>query len=183
MSKQLDTAITIAAIVLPLGFIAGAAIILIRKKTNLLDGMTGDKRISNAGLKFIEKHEGKRLKAYLCPAGVWTIGIGHTRGVKEGDTITEEQAYELLRQDVRAAENAVNFENLKITQNQFDALVSFTFNMGVGAFKKSTLLKKIKANPKDATIASEFSKWINAGGAKSAGLINRRKEEINLYFS
>ena len=183
MNIQADRAIKVAAIVLPFGLVAGAAIILLRKKTNILDKMTGDKRTSASGLKFIEQHEGLKLNAYLCPAGVWTIGIGHTGGVKEGDIITDKQAYELLKQDVRTAENAINIENLKLTQNQFDALVSFVFNIGVGAFKKSTLLKKIKANPKDASIANEFGKWVNAGGAKSAGLMNRRQKEVNLYFS
>lgn len=182
MNKATSTALVAAAIVIPFGMIAGAALIIIRKTTNILDKMTGDKRTSQIGLNLIEKFEGKKLQAYVCPAGVVTIGIGHTKTAKIGQTITNEQAYELLKQDVREAENAINFENLKLTQNQFDALVSFVFNVGVGAFKRSTLLKKAKVNSNDSTIASEFDKWVLVKGVKSSGLISRRQAEKELYF-
>ena len=139
-------------------------------------------KISANGLSLIKQHEGLRLTAYQCNAGVWTIGYGHTKGVKEGDTCTQDQADAWLLEDVEHAESAVNSQGLTLTQNQFDALVSFVFNVGVSAFKKSTLLKKIKVNPNDPVIANEFAKWKYAGGNVVAGLVTRRNNESNLYF-
>ncbi len=139
-------------------------------------------KLSENGLQLLKKHEGLRLTAYQCSANVWTIGYGHTRGVSMGDTCTEQQAEEWLLEDVAMAEKAVNKQGLKINQNQFDALVSFVFNLGEAAFKSSTLLKKIKANPNDPTIADEFAKWRYAGGSVISGLVTRRKNESNLYF-
>lgn len=140
-------------------------------------------KISENGLNQIKKHEGLRLQAYKCSAGVWTIGYGHTEDVSEGDTCTEEDAEKWLLQDVKFAERAVNRQRLAINQHQFDALVSFVFNVGEGAFKTSTLLKKIKANPNDPSIADEFAKWRYAGGNVVAGLVTRRENESNLYFA
>ncbi len=139
-------------------------------------------KISAKGFNFIRQHEGLRLKAYQCSADVWTIGYGHTQGVSMGDTCTREQAEQWIMEDIAWAEKAVNRQGLNINQNQFDALVSFVFNLGETAFKSSTLLKKIKANPNDPTIADEFAKWKYAGGKVVAGLAKRRKNESNLYF-
>jgi lysozyme len=111
-----------------------------------------------------------------------TIGYGHTSGVKDGDTCTPAEATNFLIDDLATAEAAVNQECTNINQNQFDALVSFVFNVGVGAFKRSTLLKCVQANPQNQNIAYEFSRWNKAGGQALRGLIRRRKEEAELYF-
>jgi lysozyme len=139
-------------------------------------------KTSDKGIEFIKRHEGLRLKAYQCPAGVWTIGYGSTGGVRQGDVITEAQAEVKLREDLRTAENEVNRHKLNINQNQFDALVSFTFNVGSGNFRSSTLLKRIKENPNHPDIQNQFNRWIYAGGKVLPGLIKRRAEEAKLYF-
>lgn len=144
---------------------------------------TSNMKTSSKGFALLGDLEGLRLKAYQCTAGVWTIGYGHTSGVKKGDVCTVQQAIDWLRDDVRSTENAVNSHVLKLNQNQFDALVSFTFNVGSGNLRKSTLLKKIKANPNDKTIVDEFGKWVYSGGVKTPGLISRRKKEADFYFS
>src|SRR5690554_6672479 len=140
-------------------------------------------KTSETGIKLIERHEGLRLGAYLCPAGVWTIGYGHTRTAKLGMSITQQRANKLLRDDLRTAENAVNNQNLQLNQNQFDALVSFVFNVGSGNFRNSTLLKKAKINPADPSIRYEFSRWNKGGGRVLPGLVTRRADEANLYFA
>ena len=139
--------------------------------------------ISEYGIDLIKRNEGLRLKAYRCPGGMWTIGYGHTSGVKDGDVITKEQAEELLKKDIKEIEDKLNSLNLNLTQNQFDALASFIFNVGWSNFKSSTLLKKIKINPDDPSIRYEFSRWVFANGKKLNGLIKRRNEEANLYFN
>ena len=139
-------------------------------------------KTSNKGIELIKKHEGFRAKAYKCPADKWTIGYGHTLNVKSTDVITKEQGEYFLRKDVEHAEKEVNKHNLDINQNQFDALVSFVFNLGVGNFSRSTLLRRIKAHPNDITIRREFARWVYAGGKVLPGLVTRRKEEADLYF-
>lgn len=139
-------------------------------------------KTSSKGIEFIKKHEGFRARAYQCPAGVWTIGYGHTRGVKSGDVIDKAQGERFLIQDVQTAEQEVNSHGLIINQNQFDALVSFVFNVGSGNFSRSTLLRKLKVNSNDATISYEFSRWKHGGGKVLPGLVKRRKEEAELYF-
>lgn len=131
----------------------------------------------------IRQFEGLRLTAYRCPAGVWTIGYGHTSRVMLGMTVTLEQAEEFLRQDIEVVENIVNSECSDLRQCQFDALVSFVFNVGVGNFRKSTLLKKVKANPDDNSIMDEFLRWVYAKGIVQPGLQKRRLAEMKLYFS
>ncbi len=138
---------------------------------------------SDLGIELIKKHEGFRSKAYRCSANVLTIGFGHTLNVKSTDVITKEQGEYFLRQDVEHAEKEVNKHNLNINQNQFDALVSFVFNLGVGNFSRSTLLRRIKAYPNDITIRREFARWVYAGGKILPGLVTRRKEEADLYFT
>ena len=140
-------------------------------------------KTSDKGIDLIKKYEGLRLNAYLDAVGVWTIGFGHTLNVKSTDVITLDEAEYFLRQDVEFAEKEVNRHNLNINQNQFDALVSFVFNLGVGNFARSTLLRKIKSNPNDPTIRKEFERWIYAGGKVLNGLVRRRKEEADLYFA
>jgi len=140
-------------------------------------------KTSEKGLYLIKHSEGIIFEAYLCPAGVWTIGYGHTRNVKQGDTVTLDQAEILLQEDVRPCENELNELDINFTQNQFDALVSFNFNLGTTAFKVSTLLKKTKADPLDPTIKDEFMKWCKSGGKELRGLKLRREREAALYFA
>ena len=140
-------------------------------------------KASSKALELIKQFEGLRLKAYLCPGGVWTIGYGHTAGVKSGMVITEAQAEEFLLSDIAVFEKAVNDQNLDLTQNMFDALVSFTFNVGVGNFKRSTLLCTIKVNPWDNSIMDEFLRWVYSKGRVLPGLQRRRLAEMKLYFS
>lgn len=140
-------------------------------------------KTSNKGIAFIKAHEGFIPHAYRCPAGVWTIGYGHTTGVKPGDVVTDVQAEAWLRQDIETAERAVNAQRLPFSQNQFDALVSFAFNVGAGNFQRSTLLKLARENVNDPRVRGEFSRWIYGGGKILPGLVKRRKEEADLYFS
>ena len=136
------------------------------------------------GLELIKNSEGFKADAYLCPAGVWTIGYGHTKGVKRGDTCTPEEAETWLIQDIAEAEKAVNrLVTAPLTQNKFDALVDFVFNLGFDAFYGSTLRKKINVDPEDPTIVGEFGRWIYANGQRLPGLVRRRKAEVDLYFS
>lgn len=138
--------------------------------------------ISKQGLDLIKRFEGLRLEAYQCSAGVWTIGYGHTgKDVKEGMQISKEKAEQLLLKDIEWAEGEVNSHGLHLKQHQFDALVSFVYNIGGTQFRKSTLLRKLKKDVNDYTIPNEFKKWVYAGGALSQGLINRREKESALF--
>lgn len=140
-------------------------------------------RISQRGIDLIKSFEGLYLEAYKCPAGVWTIGWGTTKGVTPGMKITKEKAEELLRADLVKFEAAVE-KNVKVTinQNMFDSLVSFTYNLGEGNLKSSTLLKKL--NSEDYYGASqEFQRWNKAGGKVLNGLIRRREAERDLFNS
>ena len=137
---------------------------------------------SDAGIGLIKQFEGVRLTAYRDSVGVPTIGYGSTRGVKMGDVITQAEADTRLRQDLQSAEFAVNrLVKPALTQNQFDALVSFVFNLGGTALASSTLLKYLN-NGKYAEAAQEFPKWTHAGGAVLAGLIARRAAERALFL-
>ena len=139
--------------------------------------------MTQQGLELIKKYEGLRLEAYKCPAGVWTIGYGHTKGVYKGMSITKEEAEKLLQQDVSVFELQVINTVGKLSDCKIDALVSFAYNVGVAAFRGSTLCRKVKANSDDPAIRNEFMKWIYAGGKKLQGLERRRKEEAEMYFS
>jgi lysozyme len=145
-------------------------------------------KASDDCIDLIEKFEGLRLTAYKCPAGVWTIGLGSTRypdgsAVKQGDTITKQRAYEILTATLGRYERAVSkYVTAVLEQCQFDALVDFCYNLGEGNLAKSTLLKKVNANPDDKAIAAEFRKWNKAGGKVLTGLTKRRQAEIDLYF-
>ena len=138
---------------------------------------------SPKGIALIIEFEGLRLKAYQCPGGVWTIGYGHTAGVKPGMVITEAQAEEYLKADLIAFERYLNGLGLALNQNQFDALVSFIYNVGTGNFSNSTLLRKVRANPQDNSIMDEFLRWVYSKGRVLPGLQRRRLAEMKLYFS
>lgn len=140
-------------------------------------------KASEKAYSLIRQLEGLRLTAYKCPAGVWTVGYGHTSGVVPGMVITKEQAEAFLRQDIATVENIVNAECPGLRQCQFDALVSFVFNVGGGNFRKSTLLKKIKVNTDDNSIMNEFLRWVYTNGVVPTGLQKRRLVEMRLYFS
>ena len=126
--------------------------------------------------------EGCKLTAYKCPAGVWTIGVGHTKGVKQGQKITEAQTISLLKGDLLPCENYVNNLGVCKTQGQFDALVDFCFNLGTGALGRSTLLKFIRQGKAEQYIRGEFAKWVKSGGKTLAGLVKRRAWEADRYF-
>lgn len=134
-----------------------------------------------SGVLLIKSFEALKLNAYLCPARVWTIGYGHTKTAKAGMRITHEWALDLLRQDLQDAENSVNqYVKVKLTQNQFDALVSFVFNVGIGAFRKSTLLRLLNKGQYDA-VPAQLMRWNRAGGKVLSGLTRRRAEEAALW--
>ena len=136
-------------------------------------------RTSSKGVSLIKSFEGCRLKAYKCPAGVWTIGYGHTAGVKEGDTITQAQADEYLRNDLAKYEKAVlNYDAIyHFNQNQFDALVSFTYNCGVGNLKNLTQSGKRTLSQ----ISTKLLLYNKAGGVVLRGLQRRRAAEKELF--
>ena len=140
-------------------------------------------KTSPKGIALIKEFEGLRLKAYKCPGGVWTIGYGHTTGVKPGMVISEAQAEEDLKADLIAFERYLNGLGLALNQNQFDALVSFIYNVGTGNFSSSTLLRKVRANPQDNSIMDEFLRWVYSKGRVLPGLQRRRLAEMKLYFS
>ena len=133
------------------------------------------------GKRLIKDFEGLRLTAYKCPAGVATIGWGHVKGVKMGITITERQAEDYLVEDIGPIERQLNKLGVNFRQEQFDALVSWIFNLGIGKFKASTILKKIQTDASDEDIASEFIRWIYAGGKPLPGLKRRRVAEANMF--
>lgn len=143
----------------------------------------------NKGIPIIRKFEGLKLRAYLCPANIWTIGYGNTfyengSKVQEGDKITLDRADKLLFFVVQKFEAEVKkLVNSNINENQLGSLTSFAFNVGAGNLAKSTLLKKVNANPNDATIRDEFMRWTKAGGKVLNGLVTRRKAEADLYYS
>lgn len=145
-------------------------------------------KTSPEGIARIKRHELLRLKAYLCPAGVPTIGWGSTKGVAMGMTITEQQADARLVQDLATAESAIHKHvKVPLTQNQFDALASFVFNVGVKNFQGSTLLKKLNEG-KYAAAAEQFQFWRNARDPKTGklgvlpGLVKRRAEEREVFL-
>lgn len=140
-------------------------------------------KTSDKGIEFIKRLEGCRLIAYRDSGGVWTIGVGHTGFVSPGDIITTSQADALLKQDLEVFERCLN-ECVKVplTQNEFDALISFCFNIGCRAFQKSILLKYL--NSKDFTnAADQLKEWIYVNHVVNRGLYNRRMREKNLFMT
>ena len=140
-------------------------------------------KASVCAYELIKQFEGLRLKAYLCPAGIWTIGYGHTSGVSPNSFITIQEADEYLHRDVATIEMQLNKLNLILRQCQWDAIISFVFNVGIGNFESSTLLAKIRINPEDNSIIDEFLRWVYANGKVMKGLQKRRLAEMKLYFS
>lgn len=133
-------------------------------------------RTSQNGINLIKQFEGCRLTAYKCPAGVWTIGYGHTAGVKEGQKITQAQADTYLKEDLKVYEKHVNNLQLPINQNQFDALVSFCYNCGPGN------LKKLVKNRTLSQIADTLLLYNRGGGVVLKGLVRRRNAERELFL-
>lgn len=131
--------------------------------------------------ELIKQHEGLRLQAYRCPAGVWTIGWGHTAGVKPGQYVSIDEAERLLDADIAEISAQLSALRLAVNENQRAALISFIFNVGYGAFSKSTLCKLIKADPNHPDIPAQFARWRYAGGKEIPGLMKRRAQEAALY--
>jgi GH24 family phage-related lysozyme (muramidase) len=141
------------------------------------------RQINQRGLALIKEFEGCQLEAYLCPAGVWTIGYGHTLSAAHGMSIDETKAEALLREDLQEAEEAVDrLVTVPINENQFSALVSFAFNVGAGALQESTLLSLLNAGAEVETIAAQFLRWNKAGDEELAGLTRRRHAERALFL-
>ena len=140
------------------------------------------KRISDIGLKKLKEFEGLRKEAYYDAAGVPTIGYGHTKGVRMGDVISEYWAEMFLKADLYDVEKQVDSLGLELNQPQFDALVSFAFNLGFYKLKTSTLLKTILEGGSVRAIKREFKKWIYAGGKVQPGLVKRREWEAKRFF-
>ena len=140
--------------------------------------------ISQKGINLIKEFEGFRAKAYKCPAGVWTIGYGHTAGVKPGMTITKEQGEAMLRKDLKIYERHVSeaLGSATTSQGQWDALVSFCYNAGPGNLRKSSMLRLHKQGKYKAA-AEAFMAWTKGGGRVLPGLVRRRKAEKALYLS
>lgn len=144
-------------------------------------------KASSACISLIKEFEGLRTRAYKCSAGVWTIGYGHTGpDVKEGNVITEEAANELLKIDLERFEQGVSVllqqKNIEVNQNQFDALVSFAYNLGIGNLASSTLLRKLGLNDIQGA-ADEFPRWNKSLGQVLKGLTLRREAERALFLS
>jgi lysozyme len=137
--------------------------------------------ISQEGLALIKKFEGCELKAYRCAANVLTIGYGSTKGVKEGDSITQEDADKLLMHEIKEYEGYVNdLVEVDLEQNQFDALVSWVFNLGPAKLKSSTLLKVLNAKDYEG-VPAQIKRWNKAGGKVLQGLVRRREAESLLF--
>ena len=155
---------------------------------DMLGIATDEMHISPSGIDLICNFEGKRLTAYDDGVGVWTIGFGTTvypNGikVKKGDTCTEAQAKAYMAHDLKKFESAVNNAvTVPLNQNQFDALVSLAYNIGTNAFSGSTLVKKLNSNDFRGA-ADQFDVWVNAGGKRMQGLVNRRAKENALFLS
>lgn len=151
-------------------------------------GIPESMSVSNKGVDLICEFEGKRLVAYDDGVGVWTIGFGTIKypsgnRVKKGDTCTLEQAKEYMRHDLIEFEHTVNSSvKVPLNQNQFDALVSLAYNIGSSAFKSSTLVKKLNTGDYQGA-ADQFNVWVNAGGKRMQGLVNRRDREKLLFLS
>ena len=138
-------------------------------------------KISGEGIALIKIFEGCKLESYRCAANVVTIGYGHIKTAKEGMVITQEEAEDLLMQDIKTYEKGViDLVQVDLKQCEFDALVSFSFNLGLGSLKSSTLLKRI--NAKDwADVPHQIKRWNKANGEVLEGLVRRREAEATLW--
>lgn len=138
-------------------------------------------QISEKGIKLIKFYEGFKQSSYRCPAGKWTIGFGSTKGVKRGMGISEAHATTWLIRDANEAADAIaRLVTVKLTQDQVDALISFIYNLGIGAFTESTLLKKLNEGDY-AAVPNELNRWIYSGDNVLPGLVYRRKAEGILW--
>lgn len=137
---------------------------------------------SDKGINLIKKYEGCKLYAYRDSVGVLTIGYGTTKGVKAGMSITQQQAESFLKRDIVPLEKVLNSMNINFTQGQFDALISFQYNLGAANFKSSTMYKYIVARKSDLEITDQMVKWHNAGGKPLLGLKKRRIAEANMFL-
>ena len=136
---------------------------------------------SKTGLDLIKHFEGCELYAYKCPAGVWTIGYGHTKGVEPGMQITEQDAEDMLKEELIEYESYINdLVTVGLNQNQFDAMVSWVYNLGAGNLKASTLLKVLNAGDY-AGVPAQIMRWNKAGGKVLEGLTRRRQAEADLF--
>ena len=147
-------------------------------------------KLNDDGYKLICEFEGLRLKPYLCSNRISTIGYGNTyypngkRVTLLDDAITKEYAFEIFKTIAdKFAKRVDEMVKTELTQNQFNALVSFAYNVGTGAFATSTLLKKVNVNPNDVAIKNEFLKWVRANKKVIQGLVNRRNKEALIYFA
>lgn len=138
--------------------------------------------ISYDCLKAIKRFEGFKSKAYKCPAGVWTIGYGHTSGVKKGMVVSDTTATLTLKQDLAKRESFLNQLNFRLTQGQFDALIDFIFNIGTTNFLNSQLYQLLKSKAKSIDVAKQFKRWVYAGDEVQPGLVARRDWEYNKYI-
>jgi len=146
-------------------------------------GKRVNKRINQAGIDLLKKWEGFSNVAYKDVVGIWTIGYGFTKGVKEGDKITKEDAEKRLKLELIRFERVIN-ENVHrdITDNQFSALVCFSYNVGDGAFIGSTLCRLLNQHKPIEECAKQFGRWNKAAGKEVKGLTNRRKAEVELFL-
>ena len=137
--------------------------------------------IGQKGIELIKHFEGCELEAYKCPAGVWTIGYGHIKGVSEGMSITQEQAEQMLLDELKEYENYINeLVTVNLSQNQFDALVSWVYNLGPANLQSSTLLKVLNSGDYSG-VPAQIERWNKAGGKVLEGLIRRREAESALF--
>ena len=140
-------------------------------------------KTGNKGIELIKHFEGCELEAYKCPAGVWTIGYGHIKGVHEGMKITEHQAEEMLKSELHEYEGYINdYVTVPLNQNQFDAMVSWVYNLGGGNLRASTLLKVLNAGEYDG-VPAQMLRWNKAGGKVLEGLTRRRQAEADLFVA
>ncbi len=138
-------------------------------------------KMSQEGLSLIKKFEGCEYNAYKCAAGVLTIGYGHTEGVKEDDLVTQQEADKLLEKDIKIFEEIVlDAVEMPLSQHQFDALVSWTFNLGGGNLNASTMLKVLNKGDYE-NVPAQIKRWNKAGGKVLEGLIRRREAEALLF--
>ena len=138
-------------------------------------------KLGERGTEILKYFDGWKLTAYQDSVGVWTIGYGHTKGVYNGMTITQEEAEQMLLTELEEYEGYIeNMVTVPLTQNQFDALVVWIYNLGPTNFKNSTLLKELNAGNYNAA-GQEITRWNKAGGKVLAGLVKRREAEAELF--
>lgn len=137
--------------------------------------------MTNEGISLIKSFEGCRLEAYQDVVGVWTIGYGHTYGVRAGAKISLREAEDMLVLDLKRFETFVRGLGVSFSDHQVDALVSLAFNIGMNALEKSTLLKRIRQNAPIAEVEAQWKRWVYAGGRVLPGLVARRVAEFDLY--